>query len=126
MANGEVDVSSAVAINQKFLVGVQWWCWLAEKGILPDTAFIQPANHCTFVHGDDNIHWLKKRVEALKKARRPLRSGLSGACPSPLRLPPSPTPPAPAAVVRCHGVQRGLRHHQGVGATHLLRPPSQR
>lgn len=87
MANGEVDVSSAVAINQKFLVGVQWWCWLAEKGILPDTAFIQPANHCTFVHGDDNIHWLKKRVEALKKARRPLRSGLSGACPSPLRLP---------------------------------------
>ena len=38
-----------------------------RSGVLPDGAFIQPAPHVTFVHGEDGISWLKKRVEKLSK-----------------------------------------------------------
>ena len=63
----EVDISKAVAVNQKFLVSLQWWTWLVEKGVLPDGSFIQPAPHITFVHGEENREWLKKRVAKLSK-----------------------------------------------------------
>ena len=36
--NGEVDVSKAIAVNGKFLMSVQWWTWLVEKGVLPGLA----------------------------------------------------------------------------------------
>ena len=63
----EVDITKAVAVNQKFLVSLQWWTWLVEKGVLPDGSFIQPAPHITFVHGEENTGWLKKRVARLTK-----------------------------------------------------------
>jgi len=62
----EVDISKAVAINNKFLVGMQWWAWLVEKGVMPDASFIQPAPHISFVHGEKNVEWLRKRFEKLK------------------------------------------------------------
>merc|ERR1719409_681637 len=63
---GEVDISKAVAVNQKFLIGLQWWTWLVQKGVLPDASFIQPAPHITFVHGEANVQWLRKRYDKLK------------------------------------------------------------
>jgi len=62
----EVNISKAVDVNHKFLVGLQWWTWLVEKGVLPDASFIQPAPHITFVQGEKDVEWLRKRVEALK------------------------------------------------------------
>eukprot|EP01052_Picozoa_sp_SAG31_P000489 SAG31_NODE_14_length_37953_cov_109.719660_23_plen_226_part_00 len=66
-ATGEVDISKAVATNEKFLVSLQMWTWLVEAGVLPDATFIQPVPHITFVHGEDGIDWLRKRVEKLSK-----------------------------------------------------------
>ena len=37
-----------------------------ERGLLPDGSFIQPAPHVTFVHGESEIEWLRKRVAKLK------------------------------------------------------------
>ena len=34
----EVDISKAVAVNRKFLMGLQWWTWLVEHGVLADAA----------------------------------------------------------------------------------------
>lgn len=64
---GDVDISKAIAVNSKFLVSLQWWTWLVEKGVLPDASFIQPAPHITFAHGEDSVAWLKRRVEKLSK-----------------------------------------------------------
>lgn len=63
---GEVDVSKAIDINSRFLIGLQWWTWMVQKGVLPDANFIQPAPHITFVHGEKNVDWLRKRYEKLK------------------------------------------------------------
>ena len=45
---GQVEISKAVAVNAKFLISLQWWSWLVEKGVLPDGSFIQPAPHRPF------------------------------------------------------------------------------
>ena len=63
---GEVDISKAIAVNAKFLVSLQFWTYLVERGVLPDGSFIQPAPHLTFVHGDAGVDWLRKRVAKLK------------------------------------------------------------
>lgn len=64
---GEVDISKARAVNQKFNVSLSFWSWLVEKGLLPDGSFIQPAPHILFTHGADSVAWLRQRVEKLKK-----------------------------------------------------------
>jgi malate dehydrogenase (quinone) len=64
---GEVEIDKAVATNEKFMTSLAWWSWLVEKGILQDGAFIQPAPHILFVHGDKGVDWLRKRVDKLRK-----------------------------------------------------------
>ena len=63
---GQVDISKARIVNQKFNVSLSFWSWLVEKGLLPDGAFIQPAPHILFTHGDRGVAWLRERVEKLK------------------------------------------------------------
>ena len=65
-ATGEVDISKAVTVNQKFNVSLSFWSWLVDKGLLPDGSFIQPAPHILFTHGADGVSWLRQRVEKLK------------------------------------------------------------
>ena len=60
-------LTKAVATNAKFLISLQWWTWLVETGILPDSNFIQPVPHITFASGSSDVEWLKKRVQALTK-----------------------------------------------------------
>jgi malate dehydrogenase (quinone) len=64
---GEVEIDKAVAVNQKFMTSLAFWSWLVEKGILQDGAFIQPAPHILFVHGQKGVDWLRERVEKLTK-----------------------------------------------------------
>ena len=64
---GEVDISKARMVNQKFNVSLSFWSWLVEKGLLPDGSFIQPAPHILFTHGADGAAWLRERVDKLKK-----------------------------------------------------------
>ncbi|CAD7969302.1 unnamed protein product [Amoebophrya sp. A120] len=66
---GEINIEKAVAINEKFQVSRQWWAWLVTQGVLSsDTAtFINNTPHMTFVHGEKNVDFLRRRFALLKK-----------------------------------------------------------
>jgi malate dehydrogenase (quinone) len=67
-ADGSVDVTKAVSINEQFQLSRQFWSSLIDRGVLsgPDT-FINPTPHMTFVRGEKNVSFLKTRFEALSK-----------------------------------------------------------
>jgi malate dehydrogenase (quinone) len=65
--DGTIDISSAVTVNEQFQVTRQFWAYLVGKGLIPDPkAFISPVPHMSFVWGEDNVDYLRKRYEALK------------------------------------------------------------
>ncbi|GGN70903.1 malate dehydrogenase (quinone) [Nocardia rhizosphaerihabitans] len=74
-ADGSVDVSKAVDINERFQVSRQFWASAVDTGVLGDpSGFINPIPHVSFVHGADNVDYLRKRYEAL--APHPLFRGM--------------------------------------------------
>lgn len=65
-ADGSVDIGKAVDINERFQVSRQFWASAVDQGILGDpSGFINPIPHVSFVHGADNVDYLRKRYEAL-------------------------------------------------------------
>ncbi|MFQ6395281.1 malate dehydrogenase (quinone) [Nocardia sp. KC 131] len=73
--DGSVDVSKAIDINERFQVSRQFWAYGVENGLLNDpSGFINPIPHVSFVHGADDVDYLRKRYEAL--ARHPLFEGM--------------------------------------------------
>ncbi|MFF0487692.1 malate dehydrogenase (quinone) [Nocardia sp. NPDC004068] len=70
-ADGSVDITKAIDINERFQVSRQFWAYGVENGVLGDPSqFINPIPHVSFVHGADNVDYLRKRYEAL--SRHPL------------------------------------------------------
>jgi len=66
-ADGSVDITKAVQINEQFQVSRTFWAHLVEQGVIADPkSFISPTPHMTLVHGHDNIAFLRRRFEALK------------------------------------------------------------
>ena len=54
--NGRIDVSKAMAINEKFQLSRQFWSYQVENGVLTDPrAFINPVPHVSFAQGEDQI-----------------------------------------------------------------------
>jgi len=45
----------------------QFWAYLLENGKLADTSFINTTPHMSFVWGQGNCEFLKKRYELLKE-----------------------------------------------------------
>ncbi|HEY9498553.1 MAG TPA: malate:quinone oxidoreductase [Terrimesophilobacter sp.] len=75
LPDGKVDISSAVKINEQFQVTRQFWSHMIKAGMLPAPEdFINPVPHMSFVWGEDNVAFLKRRFEALKD--HPLFSGM--------------------------------------------------
>ncbi len=72
-ADGSVSPDKAISINEQFQLSRQFWASLAKRGELP-TSFINPTPHMTFVRGDDDIAYLRKRYAALKD--QPLFAGM--------------------------------------------------
>ncbi|MGV9753338.1 malate dehydrogenase (quinone) [Nocardia farcinica] len=73
--DGSVDVSKAIDINERFQVSRQFWAYAVENGILGDPSrFINPIPHVSFVHGADDVQYLRKRYDAL--APHPLFEGM--------------------------------------------------
>ncbi|GAA3760626.1 malate:quinone oxidoreductase [Microbacterium kribbense] len=66
--DGTVEISKAIAINEQFQLSRQFWSALVARGVLngPET-FINPTPHMTFVRGEKNVAFLKKRYELLKE-----------------------------------------------------------
>ena len=67
LADGSVDISRALAINAAYEVSLQFWSYLVENGVLPaPEKFINPIFHQSFVWGEQNVAFLRKRYEALR------------------------------------------------------------
>jgi malate dehydrogenase (quinone) len=74
-ADGSIDISSAVKVNEQFQVSRQFWAHLVDTGALPDPkAFINSTPHMSFVWGEKNVEYLRKRYDALKD--HPLFEGM--------------------------------------------------
>ena len=73
--NGNVEIPKAIEINEAFQVSRQFWAWQVKNGVLKNPrSFINSTPHMSFVWGDDNINFLKKRYEALQAS--PLFAGM--------------------------------------------------
>ncbi|OQP86201.1 malate:quinone oxidoreductase [Rhizobium rhizosphaerae] len=74
-ANGEIDISKAVEINEAFQISRQFWSWQVRNGVLKNPrSFINHTPHMSFVWGEENIAYLEKRYQALKAS--PLFAGM--------------------------------------------------
>lgn len=74
-ADGSIDATKAIKINEQFQVSKQFWSYLIEKGQLDNPSdFINSVPHMSFVEGKDNVNFLKKRVEKL--VQNPLFEGM--------------------------------------------------
>ena len=65
--DGNVNISKAIEINEAFQISRQFWSWQVRQGVLKNPhSFINTTPHMSFVWGDDNIKFLKKRYDALQ------------------------------------------------------------
>jgi malate dehydrogenase (quinone) len=65
---GEVEIDRALVINANFEVSLQLWTALIGSGDLPAPHnFINTTPHISFVWGEDNVNFLRKRWEKLSE-----------------------------------------------------------
>jgi len=64
--DGDVVIDRALQINAQFEVSLQFWSYLVEKGMLPEPEnFIHRTPHQSFVWGEENVAFLKRRYERM-------------------------------------------------------------
>lgn len=65
-SDGSIDISKALEVNTEFDLSRQFWAYLVAKGAIQNPqSFIHPVPHISFVRGDSDAAFLKKRFEAL-------------------------------------------------------------
>jgi malate dehydrogenase (quinone) len=73
--DGSVDISKAVKVNEQFQVSRQFWSYLVNSNLIRNPQeFIMPIPHMSFVEGEKNVRFLKKRFKAL--SNNPLFQGM--------------------------------------------------
>ncbi len=66
--DGSIETARAVNIAEQFEVSRQFWAHQVQQGRLSTPSdFINPTPHVSFVWGDENIEFLRKRHEAITK-----------------------------------------------------------
>ena len=64
--NGKVDISKALRISESFEISKQFWAYLVKQRLVETKIpFINDIDHMSFVFGEGNRAFLKKRFEAL-------------------------------------------------------------
>ncbi|MCL4109847.1 UNVERIFIED_CONTAM: hypothetical protein GTU68_028756 [Idotea baltica] len=64
--NGDVDISKALKISEQFEISKQFWAYLKKNEHLdPVKGFINDIDHMSFVWGEDNVEFLKKRYKSM-------------------------------------------------------------
>jgi malate dehydrogenase (quinone) len=65
--NGTVEIGKAIKIAESFEVSKEFWAFLVQQGCIksPET-FIQSVPHMSFVWGENNVQYLKKRQQSLE------------------------------------------------------------
>lgn len=62
-----VDISNAIEICNQFEMSKQFWAFLVREGLLKDPKnFIHPVKHHSWVEGEENVAYLRKRFHAMK------------------------------------------------------------
>ncbi|MFC8732685.1 malate dehydrogenase (quinone) [Luteimicrobium sp. NPDC057192] len=70
-ADGTIDIAKAISINEQFELSHQFWSHLADAGLIPPlSTFLSNTPHMTFVRGEKNVDYLRRRVEALRTNHR--------------------------------------------------------
>lgn len=65
-ADGSVNIKRALEINAAYEMSLQFWSYLVDQGLLPTPEkFINPVCHQSFVHGERDVAFLRKRHQAL-------------------------------------------------------------
>jgi len=68
LPNGKIEYKKAVSINEQFEVSKQFWAYMVSRGKLPAPgSFINNVPHISFVWGNANVAYLKKRYNVLNK-----------------------------------------------------------
>jgi len=66
-ADGTIDISKAIGINESFEISRQFWSYQVKNNVLKDPkSFIKNVPHMSFVRGDYNVNYLRKRYAALQ------------------------------------------------------------
>ncbi|BDI21514.1 malate:quinone oxidoreductase [Herbiconiux sp. L3-i23] len=66
-ADGTIDITSAVKVNEQFQISRQFWASLVDDDHLGNPSqFINPTPHMTFVRGAENVAFLRRRFDALR------------------------------------------------------------
>ncbi|MEZ4335489.1 MAG: malate dehydrogenase (quinone) [Sandaracinaceae bacterium] len=74
--DGSVDVAKAIRIAEQYELSKQLWASLVESGELPDArAFVRTIPHMSFVWGEDDVAFLRRRHAALSAS--PLFEGMA-------------------------------------------------
>lgn len=74
-ADGSIDISKAIKINEHFQLSRQFWAYLVKNNLIQNPQdFIMPIPHMSMVQGEKNVSFLKKRFEAL--VNNPLFQGM--------------------------------------------------
>lgn len=73
--DGSMDISKAIKIASQFELSKQFWSYLVQQQYInKPSCFINHVPHLSFVWGEENVSFLKKRQEALIK--HPLFEGM--------------------------------------------------
>lgn len=65
-ADGSISIDRALKVNTEFDLSRQFWSYMVRKGALETPeSFIHDVPHISFVWGDDNVSFLRKRFEAM-------------------------------------------------------------
>ncbi|MEO3403692.1 malate:quinone oxidoreductase [Mucilaginibacter sp. CAU 1740] len=68
LPDGSIEIKKAIKIAEQFETSKEFWAYLVEKGYLNNPqSFIRKVPHMSFVWGEKNVEYLKKRQEALVK-----------------------------------------------------------
>lgn len=66
-ADGSLSSEKAITINEQFQLSREWWSSLVTEGVLGDPkSFINSTPHMTFVTGEANVNYLRRRWEMLR------------------------------------------------------------
>src|SRR5512146_214364 len=68
LEDGTVRIDRALEINAAFELSLQFWSYLVGQGVLPEPEkFINPICHQSFVWGEEDVAFLRKRYAAMHK-----------------------------------------------------------
>lgn len=73
--DGSIDISKAIKVNEEFQVSKQFWSYLVNSKLIPNPRdFIVSVPHMSFVQGEEDVTFLRKRFKAL--SHNPLFQGM--------------------------------------------------